>query len=189
MKLNFAMFWGLPIIFLIYDAFEVLEMILLIAYCMFLLATYKNLSGWSFLIVGLITFVLRLLTSFHYAMKDPFGSFGSPDVAEALTEIPFCFAKFLLMWGTLYLARKFMNRWDFFIRRSILKAVICLVILTLLFFLNFLYEYVYLDVKSYIQQAIYDFWLSVIPEFYYFNKEKAFIEHIGIEKGWIDEND
>ena len=170
MKLDFAMFWGLPILFIMYDVFEVLEIIFLIAYCMFLLATYKNLTGWSFLIVGFTTFMLNLLTSYHYAMKAPFGSFGSPDVAEALTEIPFCFAKFLLMWGILYLARKFMNRWDFFIKRSILKAVICLIILTLLFFLNFLYEYIFMDFEFYIQQAVYDFWLSVFPEFYYFKK-------------------
>ena len=170
MKLDFAMLLGLSILFLVYDAFVVLEMIFIIAYCMFLLATYKNLSGRSFLIVGVITFVLKLLTAYYYAMKDPFGSFGSPDVAEALTEIPFCFAKFLLMWGILYLARKFMNRWNFFIKRSTLKAIICLIIMTLLFFLNIFYEYVSMYDKLYIQQVIYDFWLSVIPEFYYFDK-------------------
>lgn len=63
-----------------------------------------------------------------------------------------------------------------------------LIVLTLLFFLNFGYEYIYMDDKPYVYQVIYNFWLSVIPEFYCFDREKAFIEHIGIQKGWIDEN-
>lgn len=188
MKLNFKMFLGLPILYLIFDAFEVLVMIFLISYCMFLLATHKRLSGWSFLIVGCGTFILRMLTAYYNAIHDPFGSFGSPDVAKALTEIPFSFVKFLLMWGTLYMIRKLMNKRDFFIKRSTLKAVICLIVLTLLFFLNFGYEYIYMDDKPYVYQVIYNFWLSVIPEFYCFDREKAFIEHIGIQKGWIDEN-
>lgn len=188
MGLNFGLFWALPIFYVIFDAFEVLVIIFLVSYCIFLLATYKHVSVWSFLIVGLGTFTLRMVTSYYYAKHDPFGTFGSPDVAKALTEIPFCFIKFLLMWGTLYIIRRFMNKWDFFIKRSILKAVICLLVLTLLSFLNFGYEYRYLGDKPHVYQLIYDFWLSIIPEFYCFDKEKAFIEHIGIQKGWIDGN-
>ena len=133
MKPDFAMFFGLPILYVIFDFFEVLVMIFLIVYCMFLLATHKRLSVWSFFVVGIGTFALRMLASYYYAIHDPYRTLGTPDVAKALTEILFCYAKFLLMWGTLYIVRRFMNKWDFFIQRSILKAVICLGVLTLLF--------------------------------------------------------
>ena len=175
MKSDFAMFFGLPILYVIADVFEVLVMIFLIVYCMFLLATHRRLSVWSFFVVGTGTFALRMLISYYYAIHDPYGTFGSPDVAKALTEILFCYAKFLLMWGMLYIVRRFMNKWDFFIKRSILKAVICLAVLTLLFFLNFGYEYLYFMDKPYIYQRVCDFWLSVIPEFYWVDRRRHFL--------------
>ena len=165
MKPDFAMFFGLPILYVIADVFEVLVMIFLIVYCMFLLATYRRVTGWSFLIVGLGTFALRMLTSYYYAIHNQFITFGTPDVAKALTEVLFCYAKFLLMWGTLYIIRRFMNKWDFFIQRSILKATICMAVLTLLFFLNFGYEYIYFIDKPYVYQRVCGFWSSVIPEY------------------------
>ena len=45
---NFKIFLGLPILYLMYDAFEVLVMIFLISCCMFLLEVHKRLSVWLF---------------------------------------------------------------------------------------------------------------------------------------------
>lgn len=167
MELSFAMFFGAPLFYLWYDAYEVLEMIFLISYCMFMLTMHKCLTVWSFLVVGFTTFVLRMLTSFHYARQYVYGSYGSQDIAIALTEILYCVVKFLLIWGVLFMIRKYMNKWDFFIKRSTLKAVICLFVLTLFFFLNFNFEYIFVD-RPYVYQRVCDFWVSVIPEFYFF---------------------
>ena len=175
MEQSFVMFFGMPIFYLWYDAYEVLAMIFLIAYCMYMLTMHKRLSVWSFLIVGLGTFALRMLTSYHYAMQNVYGSYGSRDIAIALTEIIYCFAKFLLIWGVLFIIRKCMNQREFFIKRSTLKAIICLFVLTLFFFLNFSFEYKFVD-KPYVYQRVCDFWVSVIPEFYWVDK------HIGIQK-------
>ena len=167
MKLNFAMFLGLPLLYLWADVYEVLEMIFLIAYCMYMLTMHKRLSVWSFLIVGFTTFVLRMLTSYYHAKQEVYGLYGSQDIAIALTEILYCFAKFLLIWGVLFIIRKCMNQREFFIKRSTLKAVICLFVLTLFFFLNFSFEYIFIMDKPYIYQRVCDFWASVIPEFYW----------------------
>lgn len=169
MKLDLAMFFGIPLFYLWADVYEVLEMIFIIAYCMYMLTMHKRLSVWSFLIVGFTTFVLRMLTSYYHAMQYVYGSYGSQDIAIAFTEILYCLAKFLLIWGVLFMIRKYMNKWEFFIKRSTLKAVICLFVLSLFFFLNFSFEYIFVD-KPYVYQRVCDFWEPVIPEFYIFNK-------------------
>ena len=54
---------------------------------------------------------------------------------------------------------------DYFVQRRNLKAVIYLAVLTFFFYFNFAYEYVHVVNKPNFYQKIYDFWLSVIPEF------------------------
>ena len=121
MKLNFAMFLGIPLFYLWADAYEILEMIFLIAYCMYMLTMHKRLSVWSFLIIGFTTFVLRMLTSYYHAKHYVYGLYGSKDIAIALTEILYCFAKFLMIWGVLFMIRKYMNKWEFYILKKTLR--------------------------------------------------------------------
>ena len=169
MELDLKIILFLPLMYYLgawMEPYNAWAITLIMAYCVFLLIKQKHLSVWSFLIIGFGTFILRIVNSYynfrHYSYVYSFGDYY---VAEALTEVPYCLAKFLLIWGTLYIVRKILNQRDYFVQRRNLKAVIYLVVLTFFFYFHFAYEYVHVVNKTYVYQKIYDFWLSVIPEF------------------------
>lgn len=161
---DFIFMLALPIIYLSVDSYVTLEITLLLSYCLFMLVKKRPLSIWSFLIVILGTFTLRIAVYYfpilHYG---PFYYMNYEFVAEALTEVPYCLAEFLLIWGTLFIVRKMLNQKDYFVQRRNLKAVIYLIVLVFFFYFHFAYEY--LQGKPYIYRKIYNFWLSVIPKF------------------------
>lgn len=169
MELNLKIILFLPLIYYLgfwADSYYAWEITFIISYCLFLLAKKKRLSIWSFLIIGFGTFILRIGIYYFYVCHYSYMyHFHEEFLAEALTETPYCLLKFLLIWGTLFIVRKILNKSDYFMKRRELKAVIYLAVLTFFFYFHFAYEYLHISDKPYFYQKIYDFWLSVIPEF------------------------
>ena len=169
MEFDVRMILFLPVIYYLsiwMDPYNAWAITLIMAYCIFLFIRKKRLSIWSFLIIGFGIFILRILASYYLAKQNPYAyHLTDHDVAEALTEVLYCIAKFLLIWGTLSIVRKTLNKRAYFVQRRNLKAVIYLAVLTFFFYFHFAYEYVHVVHKPYVYQKMYDFWLSVIPEF------------------------
>ena len=169
MELDLKIILFLPLVYYFgvwVDVYNAWEITLIMSYCLFMLAKKKSLSIWSFLIIGFGTFILRIGIYYFYVRHYSYMYYFHEDfIAEALTETPYCLLKFLLIWGTLYIVRKILNQRDYFVQRRNLKAVIYLAVLTFFFYFHFAYEYVHVVNKPYVYQKIYDFWLSVIPEF------------------------
>ena len=98
-------------------------------------------------------------------MQSPYGMLGSRDIAEAFTEVLCCLAQFILIWITLFIVRKILNQKDYFVKRRNLRAAVYLAVLAFFFYSHFVYAEIQVGDKPYVYQKIYDFWLSVIPEF------------------------
>lgn len=171
MELNLKIILFLPLIYYLgfwADSYYAWEITFIISYCLFLLAKKKRLSIWSFLIIGFGTFILRIFISYYYAKHTAYVYLANYDIAEALTEVLYCLAKFLLIWETLFIIRIILNKRQYFLKRKNLKSAIYLAVLAFFFYFHFVYEYVHEINKPYVYQRVYDFWLSIIPKFRFY---------------------